>query len=66
MIEVVLVDATERPIERPKKDSGGITMVNRSGTHKSTSDGKFSDGRNLGTDFATAVSIIFSFLRCVT
>ena len=33
-IKVVLVDATEQPIERPKKNSAVITAVRRSGTHK--------------------------------
>jgi hypothetical protein len=32
MIEIVLVDATEQPIERPKKDSAGITAAKRSAT----------------------------------
>jgi Helix-turn-helix of DDE superfamily endonuclease len=31
VIEIVLVDATEQPIERPKKDKAGITAVKRSG-----------------------------------
>jgi len=30
VIEIVLVDATEQPIERPKKDSAGITAAKRS------------------------------------
>lgn len=30
--EVVVIDATETPIERPKKDSDGTTRVKRSGT----------------------------------
>ena len=29
-IEVVLIDATEQPIERPKKDNAGITAAKRS------------------------------------
>ena len=29
-IEVILVDATEQPIERPKKSSVGITAAKRS------------------------------------
>ena len=29
-IEVVLIDATEQPVERPKKDNAGITAVKRS------------------------------------
>lgn len=33
-IEVVLVDATEQPIERPQKDKAGITAAKRSGTPK--------------------------------
>jgi len=33
-IEVVLIDATEQPVERPKKDNAGITVANRSGTPK--------------------------------
>ena len=32
MIEIVLVDATEQPIERPKKDNTGITAAKRSAT----------------------------------
>ena len=27
--EIILVDAAEQPIERPKKDSGGITAAKR-------------------------------------
>ena len=34
MIEIVLVDATEQPIERPKKDNAGITVAKRSVTPK--------------------------------
>jgi hypothetical protein len=34
VIEIVLVDATEQPIERPKKDKNGITAAKRSGTPK--------------------------------
>jgi hypothetical protein len=34
IIEIVLVDATEQPIERPKKDNAGITAVKRSATPK--------------------------------
>jgi hypothetical protein len=34
VIEIVLVDATEQPIERPKKDNAGITAAKRSVTHK--------------------------------
>ena len=30
VIEIVLVDATEQPIERPKKDKAGITAAKRS------------------------------------
>jgi hypothetical protein len=30
LIEVVLIDATEQPIERPKKDKNGITVAKRS------------------------------------
>jgi len=33
-IEVVLVDATEQPIERPKKSKNAITAAKRSGTPK--------------------------------
>ena len=32
-IEVVLVDATESPIERPKKNSAGITLARKNGIH---------------------------------
>lgn len=31
-IEVVLVDATETPVQRPKKNSGGTTRARKSGT----------------------------------
>ena len=34
VIEIVLVDATEQPIERPKKDNTGITVAKRSVTLK--------------------------------
>lgn len=34
VIEIVLIDATEQPIERPKKDSAGITVAKRSGIPK--------------------------------
>jgi hypothetical protein len=34
VIEIVLVDATEQPIERPKKDNAGTTAAKRSGTPK--------------------------------
>jgi len=34
IFEIVLVDATEQPIERPKKDKNGITVVKRSATPK--------------------------------
>ena len=34
VIEVVLVDVTEQPIERPQKDNGAITAAKRSGTPK--------------------------------
>jgi hypothetical protein len=34
VIEIVLVDATEQPIERPKKDNVGITAAKRSATAK--------------------------------
>jgi hypothetical protein len=34
LIEVVLIDATEQPIERPKKDKNGITVAKRSDIHK--------------------------------
>ena len=34
IIEIVLVDATEQPIERPKKDKAGITAAKRSITLK--------------------------------
>ena len=33
-IEVVLVDVTEQPIERPKKDNACITAVKRGATHR--------------------------------
>ena len=31
-IEVVLIDATESPVQRPKKNSGGTTLARKSGT----------------------------------
>ena len=37
LIEVVLMDATEQPIERPKKDKKGITAAKRSVTPKKRS-----------------------------
>ena len=37
LIEMVLVDATEQPIERPKKDKKGITAARRSVTLKKDS-----------------------------
>jgi hypothetical protein len=37
VIEIVLVDATEQPIERPKKDKEGITAAKRSDTLKKRS-----------------------------
>lgn len=37
VIEVVLIDATEQPIERPKKSNAGITAVKRSDTRKKRS-----------------------------
>ncbi len=37
LIEVVLIDATEQPIERPKKDKNGITAAKRSDIRKKPS-----------------------------
>ena len=37
VIEIVLVDASEQPIERPKKDKKGITAAKRSVTPKKRS-----------------------------
>jgi len=37
VIEIVLVDATEQPIERPKKDKKGITAAKRNATPKKRS-----------------------------
>jgi hypothetical protein len=37
LIEVVLIDATEQPIERPKKSNEGITAAKRSDTLKKRS-----------------------------
>jgi hypothetical protein len=37
LIEVVLIDATEQPIERPKKSNEGITAAKRSATRKKRS-----------------------------
>ena len=34
LIEIVIVDATEQPIERPKKDNAGTTAAKRSVTPK--------------------------------
>jgi hypothetical protein len=31
--EVILVDASESPVERPKKDNGATTQARRNGTH---------------------------------
>jgi hypothetical protein len=33
-IEIVLVDATEQPIERPQKNNASITVAKRSGTRR--------------------------------
>jgi len=33
-IEVILIDATEQPIERPQKSNDSITAARKSGTHK--------------------------------
>jgi hypothetical protein len=32
LLEVVIVDATESPVERPKKNSGGITLARKKST----------------------------------
>ena len=32
MFDVVVIDATETPIERPKKNSGGIIPARKNGT----------------------------------
>jgi hypothetical protein len=37
LIEVVLIDATEQPIERPKKSNESITVAKRSDTRKKRS-----------------------------
>jgi hypothetical protein len=37
VLEIVLIDATEQPIERPKKDNAGITAVKRSVTPRKPS-----------------------------
>jgi hypothetical protein len=37
VIEVVLIDATEQPIERPKKSNADITVAKRSDTRKKRS-----------------------------
>ena len=37
LIEVVLIDATEQPIERPKKSNASITAAKRSDTPKKRS-----------------------------
>ena len=37
VFEVVLIDATEQPIERPKKDSASIIAAKRSGISKKRS-----------------------------
>jgi len=37
ILEIVLMDATEQPIERPKKDKSGITAAKRSVTPKKRS-----------------------------
>jgi len=34
VLEIVLVDATEQPIERPQKDNASITVAKRNGTPK--------------------------------
>ena len=47
-IEIVLVDATEQPIERPKKDKAGMPVARRSVTPKSAVDRQLEHGRNPG------------------
>jgi len=37
LIEIVLIDASEQPIERPKKNNAGIIAAKRSGTPKKRS-----------------------------
>lgn len=37
IFEIVLVDATEQPVERPKKDKNGITVAKRSDIPKKRS-----------------------------
>jgi len=37
VLEIVLIDATEQPIERPQKDNAGITAVKRSVTPRKPS-----------------------------
>ncbi len=37
VIEIVLIDASEQPIERPKKNNAGIIAAKRSGTPKKRS-----------------------------
>jgi hypothetical protein len=34
VLEIVLVDATEQPIERPPKDNASMTVAKRNGTPK--------------------------------
>jgi hypothetical protein len=34
LIEIVVVDVTEQPVERPKKDNASITAAKRSATPK--------------------------------
>jgi hypothetical protein len=34
VIEIVVVDATEQPIERPKKSNGDTTVAKRNATHR--------------------------------
>ena len=33
-IEIVMVNATEQPIERPQKNNGSITVAKKDGTHR--------------------------------
>jgi len=33
-VEVIVVDVSEHPVERPKKNSGSIIQAKRNGTHK--------------------------------
>ena len=66
VIEIVLVDATEQLIERPKKDKAGITVVKRSDTlQKAKLIINQKTNKFWRLIFVVVVSMIFSYSRIV-